>query len=154
MRPTPLGHHRVADLPIGKGGGALPPRLRWIRRTTLQPTAADIATLKAAGDAQAFVEKTGIDVLCSYRSTAQLALQMANGAPFELFAAADTEHIDKLIASGTIIASSRAGYGLLRDWAMPTRRSPPIPWYRSNRRWAWHRARRDHAKHGNFANSY
>lgn len=69
--------------------------------------------------AHAFAKKTGIEVVCSYGSTAQLAQQMANGAPFDLFAAADTGHIDKLIASGTIDASSRAVYarGQLALWA-------------------------------------
>lgn len=68
---------------------------------------------------QAFAKKTGVGVVCSYGSTAQLAQQMTNGAPFDLFAAADTEHVDTLIASGTLAAASRAVYarGQLALWA-------------------------------------
>lgn len=60
----------------------------------------------------AFTAKTGIDVVFSYGSTAQLAHQLENGAPFDLFAAADTEHIDSLIAAGKLTADSRAVYAL------------------------------------------
>ena len=47
---------------------------------------------------RAFKAKTGIEVIFSYGSTAQLATQIENGAPFDLFAAADTEHVDSLVA--------------------------------------------------------
>jgi molybdate transport system substrate-binding protein len=43
---------------------------------------------------RAFRAKTGADVVFSYGSTAELAQQIANGAPFDVFAAADTEHVD------------------------------------------------------------
>src|ERR1700733_5891204 len=49
-----------------------------------------------------FKTKTGVDVVFSYGSTAELAQQIENGAPFDLFAAADTEHIDSLVASCTL----------------------------------------------------
>jgi molybdate transport system substrate-binding protein len=69
--------------------------------------------------AQAFTKKTGIEVVCSYGSTAQLAQQLANGAPFDLFASADAEHVDSSIANGALAASSRAVYarGQLALWA-------------------------------------
>ena len=47
---------------------------------------------------RAFKAKTGVEVVFSYGSTAQLATQIENGAPFDLFAAADTEHVDFLVA--------------------------------------------------------
>ncbi len=67
---------------------------------------------------QAFYKKTGIEVVCSYGSTAQLAQQMSNGAPFDVFAGADTEHVDSLIASGVLARDSRAVYarGQLALW--------------------------------------
>src|SRR5512143_1277322 len=43
---------------------------------------------------RAFQVKTGVEMIFSYGSTAQLATQIDNGAPFDLFAAADTEHVD------------------------------------------------------------
>ena len=90
-------------------------------------TAAPRLTVAAAANltgvcaeaAQAFTKKTGIEVVCSYGSTAQLARQLANGAPFDLFASADTGHVDSLIAGGALAASSRAVYarGQLALWA-------------------------------------
>jgi molybdate transport system substrate-binding protein len=59
-----------------------------------------------------FKTKTGVDVIFSYGSTAELAQQIENGAPFDLFAAADTEHIDSLVSTRTLTADSRAVYAL------------------------------------------
>ena len=59
-----------------------------------------------------FEAKTGIKVIFSYGSTAQLATQIDNGAPFDLFAAADTEHIDALVAAHKLTNDSRAVYAL------------------------------------------
>jgi molybdate transport system substrate-binding protein len=61
---------------------------------------------------RAFKANTGIDLVFSYGSTAQLAQQIEHGAPFDVFAAADTEHIDSLIALKKLTADSRAVYAL------------------------------------------
>lgn len=68
--------------------------------------------------ASEFRKKTGTEVVLSYGSTAQLAKQIENGAPFDVFAAADTEHIDQLISGGKLLAESRAVYarGQLALW--------------------------------------
>jgi molybdate transport system substrate-binding protein len=60
----------------------------------------------------AFKNKTGIEVIFSYGSTAELTKQIENGAPFDLFAAADTEHVDSLIAGNKLTRDSRALYAL------------------------------------------
>ena len=60
----------------------------------------------------AFEAKTGSDVIFSYGSTAQLATQIDNGAPFDLFAAADTEHVDSLVSARKLLGDTRAVYGL------------------------------------------
>ncbi len=67
---------------------------------------------------QKFKAKTGVDVVFSYGSTAELAQQIENGAPFDLFAAADTEHVDALVASHKLTGDSRAVYavGQLALW--------------------------------------
>jgi molybdate transport system substrate-binding protein len=65
-----------------------------------------------AAEGQAFQAKTGIDVVFSYGATAQLAQQIDNGAPFDLFASADTEHIDSLISIKKLTADSRAVYAV------------------------------------------
>ncbi|MBZ5673673.1 MAG: molybdate ABC transporter substrate-binding protein [Acidobacteriia bacterium] len=65
-----------------------------------------------SGVGRAFQAKTGVDVIFSYGSTAQLATQIENGAPFDVFAAADTEHVDSLVARKKLTADSRAVYAL------------------------------------------
>lgn len=59
-----------------------------------------------------FHTKTGVEVIFSYGSTAQLATQIDNGAPFDVFAAADTEHVDSLVATQKLTKDSRAIYAL------------------------------------------
>lgn len=61
---------------------------------------------------RAFQAKTGVEVIFSYGSTAQLATQIDNGAPFDVFAAADTEHVDSLVAMRKLLGDSRAIYAL------------------------------------------
>jgi molybdate transport system substrate-binding protein len=66
----------------------------------------------------AFKAKKGIDVVFSYGATAELTQQIDNGAPFDVFAAADSEHIDFLVARQKLVAESRAIYakGQLAVW--------------------------------------
>jgi molybdate transport system substrate-binding protein len=88
--------------------------------------AADKLTVAAAANltdvfgevGQKFKAKTGVDVVFSYGSTAELAQQIENGAPFDLFAAADIEHVDALVASHKLTGDSRAVYavGQLALW--------------------------------------
>ena len=80
--------------------------------STLTVAAAANLTDVFAEIGAAFQAKTGIVAVFSYGSTAQLANQIENGAPFDIFAAADTGHIDNLIASGKLTAESRAVYAL------------------------------------------
>jgi molybdate transport system substrate-binding protein len=60
--------------------------------------------------AREFEKQTTIRVVVSYGSTAQLAQQIEHGGPFDVFAAADTEHIDALIEKGKLRRESRAIY--------------------------------------------
>jgi len=80
--------------------------------------AANLTDVFSEVDAK-FQAKTGVDVIFSYGPTTALAQQIENGAPFDLFAAADTEHIDSLIASGKLAGDTRAVYALgqLALWA-------------------------------------
>ena len=68
--------------------------------------------------AQEFTRQAGIRVVFSYGGTADLAKQIENGAPFDVFAAADVVHVSALeqkglIASGTV---SRYARGSLVIW--------------------------------------
>lgn len=66
----------------------------------------------------AFQAETGIEARFSFGSTAQLARQIENGAPYDVFAAADTAHVDQLEKKGLLAAGSRAVYarGVLSVW--------------------------------------
>jgi molybdate transport system substrate-binding protein len=87
---------------------------------TSKLTVAAAANLTGMFDevAAAFKKQSGVEVVLSYGSTAQLAQQIENGAPFDVFAAADTEHVDQLIMKNKIASDSRAVYarGQLALW--------------------------------------
>jgi molybdate transport system substrate-binding protein len=68
--------------------------------------------------AKTFTAKTSLEIVLSFGNTAQLAQQIDNGAPFDVFVGADTEHVDALVQSGKLVADSRAVYarGQLALW--------------------------------------
>jgi molybdate transport system substrate-binding protein len=74
-----------------------------------------------------FERQTGVHVVYSFGATAQLAEQIAHGAPYDVFAAADTEHIDELARQGLILPDTRAVYarGKLVLW-VPEARVPLV----------------------------
>ena len=88
--------------------------------------AANLATVCAELGA-AFEEQTGISVTFSFGSTAFLARQIENGAPFDVYAAADVEHVDKLVEEGFLLSDSRAVYarGRLVAWVPPGAKVSP-----------------------------
>jgi molybdate transport system substrate-binding protein len=60
---------------------------------------------------QQFEQETGIKVTFSFGSTGTLAKQIENGAPIDLFAAANVEFIDQLEREGLILPETKAVYG-------------------------------------------
>lgn len=68
-----------------------------------------------------FTSDTGVRVVFSFGATADLAKQIENGAPFDVFAAADTEHVDALEREGLLTPGTRALYarGRLVMWLPP-----------------------------------
>jgi len=74
---------------------------------------------------QTFERQTGIHLVTSFGATTQLAQQIEHGAPFDVFAAADTEHVDELARKGLIFEDTRAIYarGKLVLW-VPGSRTP------------------------------
>ena len=68
-----------------------------------------------------FEAQTKIHPIFSFGSTAQLASQIENSAPFDVFLAADAEHVDKLDREGLLVAGSNAAYatGVLALWIPP-----------------------------------
>lgn len=66
---------------------------------------------EAAGEiGQRFTDNTGIRVTFSFGATADLAKQIENGAPFDVYVAADVLHVDRLQQQGLLTADSRAVY--------------------------------------------
>jgi molybdate transport system substrate-binding protein len=57
-----------------------------------------------------FSERTGIRVILSFGGTADLANQIENGAPFDIFAAADSAHVEALEQKGFLTQGTRALY--------------------------------------------
>jgi molybdate transport system substrate-binding protein len=68
-----------------------------------------------------FESETGVRAVFSFGSTAQLTQQVENGAPFDVFLAADASHVQELEQKGLLAAHSRAAYadGVLALW-MPS----------------------------------
>ena len=68
-----------------------------------------------------FTRRTGTRVIFSFGATADLAKQIENGAPFDVFAAADTAHVEQLDRAGLLTSGSRALYarGRLVVWLSP-----------------------------------
>ncbi len=70
---------------------------------------------------QQFTKRNGIKVVLSFGGTADLAKQIENGAPFDVFAAADVVHVDALEQKGLLTPGTRALYarGSLVLWVPP-----------------------------------
>ena len=65
-----------------------------------------------------FTRQTGTRVVLSFGSTADLARQIENGAPFDVYAAADVTHVDSLNGKGMLTAGTSRVYarGSLVVW--------------------------------------
>ncbi len=83
-------------------------------RVTLQVAFA--ANLSAAIPAltKAYEDKTGIGVTPVVSSSGNLARQIANGAPYDVFVSADEGYVDDLIAQGYLDAQSKRIYAFGR----------------------------------------
>jgi molybdate transport system substrate-binding protein len=68
-----------------------------------------------------FQAATGIRPVFSFGSTAQLTQQIEHSAPYDLFAAADSEHVDQLDRERLLLAGTRSVYatGILALWVPP-----------------------------------
>ncbi|MFL6281703.1 MAG: molybdate ABC transporter substrate-binding protein [Pyrinomonadaceae bacterium] len=68
-----------------------------------------------------FTARTGVKVTNSFGATADLAKQIENGAPFDVFASADAEHLEGLASKGLLADAPRGVYarGRLVLWMPP-----------------------------------
>ena len=67
---------------------------------------------------QRFTDKTGIRVIFTFGATADLAKQIENGAPFDVFVAADTVNVERLQRQGMLTSNTPQIYarGRLIVW--------------------------------------
>jgi molybdate transport system substrate-binding protein len=84
---------------------------------TGQSSAPEINVAAAANLTDAFAEvgkqftaETGVPVVYSFGATSELAKQIENGAPFDVFAAADVEHVKELDGNALLTPGTRALY--------------------------------------------
>jgi molybdate transport system substrate-binding protein len=68
-----------------------------------------------------FTARTGVRVRFSFGATADLAKQIENGAPFDVFASADAEHVEKLNSVGLLTPNTNKLFarGRLVLWIPP-----------------------------------
>ncbi|GAC1446762.1 MAG: molybdate ABC transporter substrate-binding protein [Pyrinomonadaceae bacterium] len=57
-----------------------------------------------------FTAQTGVKIIYTFGATANLTKQIENGAPFDVFASADIEHIDELDKKTLLTPNTRAIY--------------------------------------------
>lgn len=62
----------------------------------------------------AFARRAGTKVTFSFGSSGQLAEQILNGAPFDVFASANVEFVDKVVKAGRAIGATKATYAFGR----------------------------------------
>ncbi|QAV27113.1 molybdate ABC transporter substrate-binding protein [Neobacillus thermocopriae] len=80
----------------------------------LKIAAASDLTLAFHEIGQQFEKQTGTKVTFIFGSTGQLAEQIKNGAPFDVFAAANVQYVDELNDKGLIVPDTRQIYAIGR----------------------------------------
>ena len=113
MRLLPAS--RATTVAVASAALLAPATLACTGKAPSEPTtlrvaaAADLA--RAFEDAgKAFEAQTGKKVTLSFGSTGLLAKQIAEGAPFDLFAAANVSFVDDLLASGKCNSDTKSLY--------------------------------------------
>lgn len=97
--------------------------------TPVRIAAASDLTLAFTELAADFTKRTGREVTVTFGSTGQLAKQLSQGAPFDVFAAADVATVDALAAAGTCAAATKVVFarGRLAVWTAPGITAPSTP---------------------------
>ena len=101
-------------------------RLRPSEDTNNKPPEIIVAAAANLTDAfqelsEQFTNRSGIKVVLSFGGTADLAKQVENGAPFDVFAAADVKHVTALDQKGLLTPATNRIYarGGLVVWVPP-----------------------------------
>lgn len=93
----------------------------------VQVAAASDLTRAFEAAASAFTQQGGPPVRLTFGSSGLLGKQLREGAPFDLFAAADARFIDDVVASGACDGATRSPYGRGRVVAWSRRGSVEPP---------------------------
>jgi molybdate transport system substrate-binding protein len=111
LRVVSVGIGIIALFSLGCGGAKEPAELHVAAAANLTNVLYELG--------RTFQTASGIAVIPTYGATAQLAQQIENGAPIDVFLSADTAHVDQLIDKGVADASSRTVFarGRLAIWA-------------------------------------
>jgi molybdate transport system substrate-binding protein len=98
-----------------------PPTNNQDNQSEINVAAAANLTDAFAEVAKQFTAETGVRVVYSFGATADLAKQIENGAPFDVFASADVTHVDQLNDKGLLTPGTRSLYarGRLVLWTPP-----------------------------------
>lgn len=83
-------------------------------QAALQIAAASDLYLAFTEIGELFKEQTGVEITFSFGSTGQLADQIENGAPFDVFAAANIKFVDNLREKGLILNDTQTTYAFGR----------------------------------------
>jgi molybdate transport system substrate-binding protein len=83
-------------------------------RPTIKVAAASDLALAFPEVGRAFTDKTGTAVVFSFGSTGLLAKQISEGAPFDVFAAANKSFVDDVVSAGACDGGSIAEYAVGR----------------------------------------
>jgi molybdate transport system substrate-binding protein len=122
-------HLRERNLPCVLFGlcafAALPVVMTSASRQEIVVGAASNLTAVFQALGPAFEAETGIRPIFTFASTAQLARQIENGAPIDVFAAADEEHVRDLAVKKLLLPNSVSTYadGALALWIPPSGRA-------------------------------
>ncbi len=97
-------------------------------RSTVRVAAAADLNLAFAELGRSFEAQTGHGVGFSFGSTGLLAKQLREGAPFDVFAAANVSYVDDVIGAGTCDGATKAAYarGRIALWSKRGTVPPPV----------------------------
>lgn len=96
-------------------------------RAPIRVAAAADLTVAFEALGRAFERQTGREIVFSFGSTGLLAKQLREGAPFDVFAAANVSFVDEVVRAGACDGSTRAPYarGRIAIWTKRGGVAPP-----------------------------
>jgi molybdate transport system substrate-binding protein len=101
----------IAGCGAATGGGGEAGRISVAAASDLRPAFEELGAT--------FERRTGVEVRLTFGSSGQLARQLADGAPFDLFGSADVAYVDQVLESGRGDPETKATYafGRIVVWA-------------------------------------